>query len=60
MLFALYLILFLGGMYVMGLAFNAPAFQGVIFAAGILMVSTAVAAPMAASDFENRRDQSRR
>lgn len=56
MLFALYLILFLGGMYVMGLAFNAPAFQGVIFAAGILMVSTAVAAPMAASDFENRRD----
>ena len=60
MLFALYLILFIGGMWVMGLGLNAPAFQGVIFVLGILMVSAALATPITASALEHRGDDRRR
>jgi hypothetical protein len=42
-LFVLYVALFLVGFYLFGAAFNAPAFQGLIFAAGIIAVSLAVA-----------------
>lgn len=42
-LFALYLVLFLGGFYLFGAAFTATAFQGLIFTAGLLAVSLAVA-----------------
>lgn len=59
MLFALYMILFVGGMWVMGLSFNAPAFQGLIFAAGILMVSAALATPITASAIEFRGEERR-
>lgn len=41
-LFALYLVLFLAGFFLFGLAFTATAFQGLIFAAGILVISLAV------------------
>lgn len=56
MLFALYVVLFLGGMYVMGLSFNLPAFQGVVFVLGILLVSAALAAPITAYSIEHRRN----
>ncbi len=42
-LFALYLVLFLVGFWLFGAAFTATAFQGLIFAAGIIAVSLAVA-----------------
>jgi hypothetical protein len=42
-LFALYLVLFLAGFFLFGAAFTATAFQGLIFTAGILSVSLAVA-----------------
>jgi len=41
-LFALYLVLFLAGFYLLGLAFTVSAFQGLIFAAGILVISLAL------------------
>jgi hypothetical protein len=42
-LFVLYLVLFLAGFFLFGAAFTATAFQGLIFTAGILAVSLAVA-----------------
>ena len=60
MLFALYGVLFLGGLYLMGLAFNLPAFQGLVFAIGILLVCGALGAPMMANAIENRKGDSRR
>lgn len=60
MLFALYGVLFLGGMYLMGLAFNLPAFQGIVFGLGILMVCGALGAPMMANAIENRGEDTRR
>lgn len=41
-MFVLYMVLFLGGFYLFGAAFNAEAWQGPIFIAGILAVSLAV------------------
>jgi len=43
MLFVLYVVLFLGGFFLFGAAFNAEAWQGLIFSGGILAVSLAVA-----------------
>jgi hypothetical protein len=48
MLIAVYLILLIGGMYVVGLAFTAPAFQGLIFIVGVLVIVAAVAVPIVA------------
>jgi hypothetical protein len=42
-LFALYLVLFLAGFWLFGAAFTAESFQGLIFTAGLLSVSLAVA-----------------
>jgi hypothetical protein len=42
-LFVLYLVLFLAGFFLFGAAFTATGFQGLIFTAGILAVSLAVA-----------------
>ena len=42
-LFALYLVLFLAGFWLFGISFTAESFQGLIFTAGILSVSLAVA-----------------
>lgn len=53
-LFVLYMILFVGGIVVMGFAFGLPAFQGVVFFLGLMMVCAAVASPMIVSSIENR------
>lgn len=45
-MFILYGILFLLGLYLFGVAFNVPEWGGVIFTAGILSISLAVALPM--------------
>ena len=42
-LFAMYLVLFLVGFYLFGLAFTVEAWQGLIFTAGVLSVSLALA-----------------
>ncbi|HET6301831.1 hypothetical protein [Microbacterium sp.] len=60
MLFALYAVLFLGGMYLFGLSFNLEAFQGLVFVAGILLVSAALATPITASAIQNQSGVSRR
>lgn len=41
-MFVVYLVLFLGGFWLFGLAFTVDAWQGLIFGAGILVVSLAV------------------
>lgn len=46
MLFALYAILLLGGMYLVGASFASPMLQGLIFIAGVLCISAAVAVPV--------------
>lgn len=55
MLFALYGILMLGGIYLLGISFSLPAFQGLAFALGVLITCAALAVPITASAFENRR-----
>ncbi|MGZ0712729.1 hypothetical protein ACWPKO_30755 (plasmid) [Coraliomargarita sp. W4R53] len=42
-MFVVYMVLFLAGFYLFGAAFSAESFQGLIFTAGILSVSLAVA-----------------
>jgi len=42
-MFIVYVVLFLVGFYLFGAAFNAEAWQGLIFTGGILSVSLAVA-----------------
>ncbi|MFE1645992.1 hypothetical protein [Microbacterium sp. P01] len=44
-MFIVYLVLFLGGMYLFGLSFTLESWQGLVFVAGILAVSLAVALP---------------
>jgi hypothetical protein len=56
-LFALYLIFFVGGIVLMAVSFNVPPFQGVVFFLGILLVTAALATPIAASGIENRQDR---
>ncbi|MGL4257104.1 hypothetical protein [Microbacterium sp.] len=46
MLFALYAILLLGGMYLVGASFASPVLPGLIFIAGVLCISAAVAVPV--------------
>lgn len=46
MLFALYAILLLGGMYLVGAAFASPILPGLMFIAGVLCISAAVAVPI--------------
>lgn len=46
MLFALYAILLLGGMYLVGASFASPMLQGLIFIAGVLCIAAAVAVPI--------------
>ncbi|WP_170285743.1 hypothetical protein [Microbacterium rhizomatis] len=42
-MFILYIVLFLGGMYLFGFAFTVDSWQGLIFFAGIVCVSLALA-----------------
>ena len=46
MLFALYALLLLGGMYLVGVSFAAPMLQALIFIAGVLCIAAAVAVPI--------------
>ncbi|WP_375385151.1 hypothetical protein [uncultured Microbacterium sp.] len=42
-MFILYIVLFLGGMYLFGFAFTVDSWQGLIFFAGLMCVSLALA-----------------
>lgn len=55
MLFVLYGILLLAGMFLLGISFGLPAFQALVFLLGLTLVMAAVAVPMLAGAFENRR-----
>ncbi|WP_166404780.1 hypothetical protein [Labedella endophytica] len=46
MMFALALLLFLAGMYLFALAFVVTSFQGLIFTAGILVISLSIFIPV--------------
>lgn len=46
MLFVLYAILLVGGMYLVGVSFASPILPGLIFIAGVLCISAAVAVPV--------------
>ena len=53
MLFALYLILLVGGMYLVGAAFAAPLLPALVFVAGLLCICLAVALPIAAQRLDS-------
>lgn len=55
MLYALYLIFLIGGMFLVGIAFSLPAFQALVFVAGVLIIAAAVAVPITAGANEHRR-----
>jgi hypothetical protein len=46
MLFALYAILLLGGMYLVGASFASPIAPALVFVAGVLCIAAAVAVPI--------------
>ncbi|WP_156888086.1 hypothetical protein [Microbacterium indicum] len=46
LMFLLSLILFVGGIFLFGVAFMVPSFHAVVFAAGIIAVCLAMALPM--------------
>ncbi|WP_345800291.1 hypothetical protein AAIB33_12535 [Microbacterium sp. AZCO] len=54
MLFVLYMLLLVGGMFVLGISFALPAFQALAFVVGLLMVVAAVAVPIAATASQRR------
>jgi hypothetical protein len=60
MLFFAYAVLFLGGMYLVGSAFASPVLPALVFVAGVLCISAALALPMVAQRIESgptdRRD----
>lgn len=55
MLFVLYGILLLAGMYLVGIAFSVAGLEALVFIIGLLLIVAAVAVPMTAGAFENRR-----
>lgn len=54
--FILYLVLFLGGIYLMGFAFNVTDFEGLVFTGGLLLTSLAVGLPFLLGAIERRGD----
>ncbi|MBW9110313.1 hypothetical protein JNB63_09955 [Microbacterium trichothecenolyticum] len=54
MLFVVYLILLVGGMALVGLSFALP-LPALMFVLGVLCIAAAVAVPITASAFEQRR-----
>ncbi|WP_313354987.1 hypothetical protein [Microbacterium sp.] len=56
--FIVFLVLFLGGMWLLGAAWEMPAWQGVAFSAGIIMVSLAMAYVMRQRGSATRRSDS--
>lgn len=55
MLFVLYGILLIGGMWLVGFSFASPLLPGVVFIAGVLCIAAAVAVPVTAGVFEQRK-----
>jgi len=54
--FVLYLVLFLGGIYLMGSAFNVADIEGLVFTAGLLLTSLAVGLPFLLGVIERHGD----
>lgn len=54
--FVLFLVLFLGGIYLMGAAFNVAELPGLVFTGGLLLTSLAVGIPFVLGARENRED----
>ncbi|WP_194410583.1 hypothetical protein [Microbacterium cremeum] len=52
MLFALYGILLIGGMWLVGISFASPILPGLVFIGGVLCIVAAVAVPIAAQRLE--------
>jgi hypothetical protein len=55
MLFVIYLILLIGGMVLLGISFSLPILSAPAFVLGVLIVCGAVAVPITAGMFEQRR-----
>lgn len=53
-MFVLYLALFLGGIYLMGSAFNVAGVEGLVFTGGLLLTSLAVGLPFLLGAIERR------
>lgn len=56
MLFVLYGILLVGGMWLVGVSFAVPNIAALVFVVGLLCITAAVAVPITASRFEMGRD----
>jgi hypothetical protein len=52
-LFVLYAILLIGGMWLVGVAFAAPVLSSLIFVAGVLCIAAAVAVPITAQRMDS-------
>lgn len=55
--FALFVVLFLGGIFMLGIATELPAWQGAMFGGGILVVSLSMAVVIHAPSNETRRSR---
>jgi hypothetical protein len=55
--FVLFLVLFLGGIYLMGAAFNVAEFPGLVFTGGLLVTSAAVGIPFLVAAAEHRGEK---
>ena len=60
MLFVLYGILLVGGMWLVGISFASPVLPGLVFIGGVLCICAAVAVPIAAQRIENDPGDARR
>lgn len=56
--FIVFIVLFLGGFYLFGIAFDVPTAQGVVFSGGIILVSLALAYAMRQRGSATRRTDS--
>jgi hypothetical protein len=59
MLFAIYLILLIGGMYLVGISFASPVLPALVFVAGILCIAAAVAVPVMVQGGSREGDRTR-
>jgi len=53
--FIVFMVMFLGGFYLFGISWSLPTAQGVVFSAGILLVSLALAYVMRQRGSDTRR-----
>lgn len=56
--YVIFLVLFIGGIVVLGLSHELPAWQGVVFAAGIISISVSLAVIFHAPGTATRHDTS--